>query len=174
MLIPVFLAKVAGALVIYFRNNPNTDGVSSKLLGVFLEFFVGLMLLAILLAYSLRCLVNLPSNNIFLPDEDAEFLYYYDSVDYGNTYKVRSFLLTHSFYSLRNKTQISFRIPYTSFFAVILSGIASFYIAWVHWRMSVVISFFLAYFCRRAGPPGGASSSTRTTTNSLLYIFFSN
>eukprot|EP00635_Sarcinochrysidales_sp_CCMP3193_P007809 CAMPEP_0118890536 /NCGR_PEP_ID=MMETSP1166-20130328/954_1 /TAXON_ID=1104430 /ORGANISM="Chrysoreinhardia sp, Strain CCMP3193" /LENGTH=426 /DNA_ID=CAMNT_0006829151 /DNA_START=38 /DNA_END=1318 /DNA_ORIENTATION=- len=118
MLIPVFLAKVACAVIIYLRNNPNTDGVLAKLAGTFLEFFVGLMILAILLAFSLRCLTELPTGTIFLPDDDAQYLYYYDGAEYGEDYTV------------------NFRAPYTSFFTVLLSGLASFYIAWVHWRMS--------------------------------------
>jgi len=121
MLIPVFIVKVFCAAFVYLRNNPNTDQALYKLAGVFFETWCGIMILAMLLSFGLRCFEELPTGKVFLPDDDAEYLYYYDAAQddlYGSEYKV------------------SFKTPYTSFFTTLFSGLSCFYIAWVHWRMS--------------------------------------
>lgn len=115
ILVVIAIVQLICAFFIYVRQNPNTDSAVVKLSAAFLEFWCGLLIFSVLLSFGLRCISELPTQKIFLPDTDAQ--YYYGVDDTGEEYN------------------ISVVAPYTSYLCLLLSGIFSFYIGWVHWRM---------------------------------------
>lgn len=116
-LIVLGLTKIACCFFLWRRQNPNTDNACSKLIAALLEFMSFWFVVGTLAGFGLRCLMALPTQKIFLPDEDAE--YSYDTVDE----------------EMGEKYKILFVIPYTSYLCLVLSGLFSLYISWVHLRM---------------------------------------
>mmetsp|Transcript_2625 Transcript_2625/g.8190 ORF Transcript_2625/g.8190 Transcript_2625/m.8190 type:complete len:415 (+) Transcript_2625:46-1290(+) len=114
ILIVVALLKLICSFFIYRRQNPNTDSAFVKLLAAFFELWCGLLIVGCVVAWALRCLAELPTGSIFLPDVDAS--YAYDSIETGDDYKIAA------------------AAPYSSYFCLIFSSLFSFYVAWVHWR----------------------------------------
>lgn len=93
-------------------------------MGLGVELLSAVMILNMLLNFSLSCLMELPTGEFYIPDDAGANLlddaaaaaYSYAVDDPGESYPV------------------DFNMPYTSFLFTILSGGASLFIAYVHWR----------------------------------------
>ncbi len=115
--------------------NPNSPQVDTeadswvwKFVGIGVELYSTLQILGMLLNFSLNCLMELPTGEFYIPvdaddaaavnvlDDAAAEAYAYAVDDPGESYPV------------------NFNTPYTSFFCTMLSGLASMFVAYVHFR----------------------------------------
>ena len=126
MIVPMMVAKAAGAFTIYRRVNTNTDAVFLKFLGCGLEFGAGWLIVSVVTNWALSCYAELPTGDIFIPDDgvdDATLALIADKDDDEATDD-----------ALGTNYNILVITPYTCFFFLLISGLSSFYISWVHIR----------------------------------------
>ncbi|KAH8092741.1 hypothetical protein JL720_4902 [Aureococcus anophagefferens] len=125
---PIVFVKFVACFVLYKRVDTEADSWVWKFVGIGVELYSTLQILGMLLNFSLNCLMELPTGEFYIPvdaDDAAAVNVLDDAAAEAYAYAVDD---------PGESDPVNFNTPYTSFFCTMLSGLASMFVAYVHFR----------------------------------------